>query len=122
MKCAVDQDRDRVVLAFDSRGKDVGVTGEQAINLVAAIRQMADKCEAWVKAGGKRHVVTVDDLYRYVETRWADDKVWLSFPSGTTRESIPFEAARAICDDIDKTLQNECYRRAYRQSRKASDQ
>ncbi len=118
MKCEVDQDRDRVILAFDSRGTDVGITGEQAINLVEAIRIMADRCEAWVKSGGRRHVVTGDDLHRNVTISWRHDQIWLKFPSGTTRESIPFEGARGICDEIDATLQRECYRRAFRRSRK----
>jgi len=58
MHLSVGCDRDRVILALPARARDVSFRPDDADQLADAIDAAVRHCQAWVTAGGARHVLT----------------------------------------------------------------
>ena len=103
LKLTVDQDRDHVVLAFDNPGQFLPMSQEQCWVTADAIKEVAGECEAWVKAGGTRIVLTDPTIGCGVQGK--DGKVWLVFQRRALKESIPYEGAIRLADTMMECLQ-----------------
>lgn len=94
----VGTERDRVILAFACRGRDLCLTPDQAELLAEQIDEAAGHCERWMTAGGRGELVRGETRGALVKS-W-DGLVNVRFDSITDRESIPFAAARNLAAEI----------------------
>lgn len=94
----VETEKDRVVVVFGRRGRDLQLTPDQAEQLAAELERVSNLSEAWVNAGGSR--VLLKGQNRGVMVKSWDGKVNVRFDSIIDRESIPYEAARLIAREI----------------------
>ena len=94
----VSAERDRVVLAFAGRLRDLCLKPDEADWLVEAMEKAADYCERWIAAGGNGELCIGEERGAMVKS-W-DGKINMRFDSATDRESIPFRAARMLAAEI----------------------
>lgn len=99
MKVSVSADRDRVVLAFGGRLRDLCIEPWDAAKLAEAIDTAAAHCERWMDAGGRGELVK-GELWDVLVQSW-DGRVNIRFvrvgDSGLhDRVSIPYRVAREI--------------------------
>ena len=109
MRLQIEVEKDCVVMAFGSRGRDLPLSFEQAEVVAFAVREKAKACEEWVRAGGTRAVATER---RGIAVRGSlkDRIVRLTFPEYTDRELIPFEGAVELAKAIEATLRQLAYK------------
>lgn len=94
----VETERDRVLLVFAARGRDLCLAPDQARRLAEAIDRAAGFCAAWVAAGGARRAMTgevVDCLVR----SW-DGRVNVRFGRAVDRLPLRFEDARRLAAEV----------------------
>jgi hypothetical protein len=94
----VESERDRVVLAFGSRGRDLCLSPDAAERLAEGMERAAGYCERWTAAGGRGELVRGESRGALVKS-W-DGRVNVRFDGITDRESIPFAAARLLAAEI----------------------
>ena len=94
----VHSEKDRVIIAFSKRGRDLQLTPDQAEILSLEIERQANFCEVWVNAGGTRKLLTGGSRGALVQS-W-DGVVNVRLDSHTNLESIPYEAARLLAAEI----------------------
>ena len=95
----VTSDRDRVILAFASRGRDLCMKPDVARRVVESIRESVKECREWVEAGGRPHLVRGEPRGAFVRS-W-DGNVNVRFDAITDREEIPYQAAERLADEIE---------------------
>lgn len=95
---------DRVVLAFDRRGRDLCLDPGRAFAIADAIDAAAGHAEQWTQSGGRRMVLTGEPVEVRVQS-W-DGKVNVRFSRAVERIPIPVEdedgrnPARLLADRI----------------------
>lgn len=99
LRISVSADRDRVVLAFAGRLRDLCLEPWDAARFAEAIESAAAHCERWMTAGGRGELVKGEEWTAYVQS-W-DGRVNVRFRRvGDTglhdRVSIPYRVAREI--------------------------
>lgn len=113
MSLLIEPERDCVVLAFGTRGKDLPLTFEQAETVARVLRDKAAVCKAWVDAGGARRLATEHrgiGVEGKMDGTLQDGRIWLRFPETVKTEKVPFEAAIQLADAIEATLRQLCYK------------
>lgn len=99
----VECERDRVILDFCGRLRDLCLQPGQAERLAEAMETAADYCEQWMQCGGRGEMVKGERWNAFVKS-W-DGHVNVRFTRiGSIglhdRVSIPFREAREIADHV----------------------
>lgn len=74
------------------------LTPDAARKFVEGVRRAAKYCQAWVEAGGRGELIRGETRGALVKS-W-DGKVNVRFDTITDRESIPYESARLLAEEV----------------------